>query len=236
MPLSLSITPRSKRAEPFSITKTTFYHDILHSLLQIIEARVLEIPNNSPYQLLYLRPPPPMDKTGCWCKRPSVPYRHTWKSCPNKVPRAIIAETSILKPCSHKSTEEIGHLFCFQPFQAAGDYFAWFLQIPGPPTSPLSVQDTERLKTWLGDYYFNDRTSPVPEDALSTKHLDLLSRCFVELRQPPPRSDRCGGWYDAERAHMMLDWEHKPVSQCMDILLPLMEYAARERSRRFQVC
>lgn len=231
MPLSLSITPRSKKAEPFSITKTTFYRDVLQSLLKVMESRVLQVPNAIPYQLLNLRPPPPMDKTGCWCKRPNNPYRHTWKSCPNKVPRAITSETSVLKPCTHKSMDEIGHLFCFQPFQAASDYFTWFLQIPGPPLTPLSEQETERLKTWLGDYYFNDRTSPMPGDALSAKHLDLLSRCFVELRQPPPRSDRYGGWYNAERVHAILDWQSKPMSECMDLLLPMLEYEARERSQ-----
>lgn len=60
-------------------------------------------------------------------------------------------------------------------------------------------------------------------------HYDLLCRFFVEMRGPPPKSNRLGAWYDAERVHYLLGWGGKSVRRCMDELLPALRDAKVQR-------
>lgn len=124
------------------------------------------------------------------------------------------------------------HLFCFDPTLAAAEYMAWFTHIPGPPELPLAEDEAAYLSDWLyeHDTLQNDCGDEVPRsEADAEAHLALLSRVFVELRGEPPRSQRLGGWYDAERVHALLGWGEKESRACMDVFLPWVRYAKMQR-------
>ena len=70
----------------------------------------------------------------------------------------------------------------------------------------------------------------VPETEKQVRaHYDMLCRFFIEMRGPPPKSNRLGAWYDAERVHYLLGWDRKSVRRCMDELLPALREAKVQR-------
>lgn len=214
--IPLTITPRSKPSS--STAKDVFFTDVQTAFISIIASLV-------PDNFVYIQPPPPMATTGCWCMTPDPP--HTWKTCRRWVPQPIISSSASIDHCTHATADETGHLFCFNPFQAAEDYVAWFIHIPGPPETPLPDEDARRLSDWFRHHYMIGET---PEsEAMAQVHYNLLSRFFVEMRGPPPKSSRFGGWYDAERIHYILNWAQKPIRACMDQLLPAVSEAKLQR-------
>ncbi|KAJ2979529.1 hypothetical protein NQ176_g3194 [Zarea fungicola] len=169
------------------------------------------------------------------------------------------AATYIFDPGEPPERSTIDHLFCFDPIEAASLYMSWFLAIPGPPDTPPDEQDATYLGRWLIEcYYSNDhyRSHRVPNpylpfdphiqelgrvaydprwetvpatDEVARAHFAMLSRLFMELRGSPPKSNRAGCWYDAERVHAIIRWEKMGVQEAMDAFLPFVLHAKAKR-------
>ncbi|TQV95638.1 hypothetical protein IF1G_05467 [Cordyceps javanica] len=160
-------------------------------------------------------------------------------------------------PDNPPTASAIAHLFCFDPLAASASYMRWFLAVQGPPDAPPSEDDAAYLGRWLIDCYYTDdhyRAHEVPNpyrprrdaatgrpaydarweevpatDALAHAHYRLVSRLFTELRGDPPRSDRAGCWFDAERVHAVIRWERMTVQATMDAFLPFVLQAKSQR-------
>lgn len=176
---------------------------------------------------------------------------------PSSPTSSTSASTYLYRPEAPPAPATIEHLFCFNPLAAAASYMRWFLAIQGPPDTPPDEADASYLGRWLLECYYTDdhyRAHGVPHpylprrdpatghpvydprweevpgtDATAHAHYRLLSRFFMELRAPPPRSTRAGCWYDAERVHAMISWEVLSVRATMDAFLPFMLQAKAER-------